>query len=110
MEEIAVVEPAPAVETEVFLGLSREHAANVPPRAVVRFVKDEVMPTFPGATVVRAQGWWEGSTEPARVIVLVHAPDQTDAVYQIARRWTVLWQQSAVLVVSKPVTSALVTP
>ena len=44
------------------------------------------------------------------MIVIVHAPDQTDAVYQIARRWTVLWQQSAVLVVSKPVTSALVTP
>ena len=47
MEEIVVVEPAPAVETEVFLGLSREHAANVPPRAVVRFVRDEVMPHVP---------------------------------------------------------------
>lgn len=97
--------------TKLFLGANIPDSRRIVTReALDNFLTHAVTPDFPGFTVQDATESWEGKTEPAWILTIVHDSKQ-DTLVRIARigmAYKVAFKQSAVLVVSQEVSARIV--
>ncbi len=97
----------------LYFGLSTR-GLEIPDQQWQAFLSQEVTPRFPdGLTVFEAYGQWRGEggaieREPARVVEIVHAADnsetinQSEAINQIVTAYKRRFEQEAVMVVRMP--------
>ncbi len=96
--------------TKLFLGATVPTGGIVTRRALDNFLSGAVTPEFPGFTVQDATGSWEGETEPAWILTIVHNSKQQTLidVHRIGLAYKATFRQGAVLIVSTVVDSVLV--
>jgi hypothetical protein len=102
----------PVLSDRIFCGLSIPGGGTVSQDELDTFIVEVVEPRFPvGFTVWRAKGMWRGGAEEVMIIEIVHpiasAPDK--AVQEIAAEYRRRFRQEAVLRVTMPARTTLIT-
>lgn len=104
-----------AVVDRLYLGRNAGGREAVPDSAWESFLRAEVLPHFPGVTVLRAEGRWPVSAdsveaERSYVLEVVHPGDSASVarMMDVGRAYARRFGQSAVLRVVTPADSALI--
>jgi len=94
----------PVLIDRLFLGLEIPGGGSVSEGELRTFIDEVVVPRFPGFTVYRVDGVFEGKREPSLVIEIIHKPESRleREVEEIGEEYRKRFRQTAVLRVTTP--------
>lgn len=95
-------------QTVFYFGADRGIDGEVSFLEFHRFIGRTVSPVFPGFTLTKGEGYWEGKSEVVRILTIVHDAKQSPLCYHIAEIYRDEFGQSAVLVTIQSIDAKLV--
>jgi len=91
------------IKTELYFGrnitYTDKSVERITGEQIDKFLSDIVSPLFPGFTVLRGVGYWQGEPEDCFVVVIIHESTNADyeALLEIIRYYKRTFYQESVL-------------